>query len=76
MELPPREYELLLCLMRRQGQVLSRSQLLDRVWGIDFEGGDRAVDGRIKALRAALGSAGKQIKTVFKAGYKLEEGAS
>ena len=75
-ELPPREYELLLCLMRHQGQVLSRSQLLDRVWGIDFEGGDRAVDGRIKALRAALGSAGKQIKTVFKAGYKLEEGAS
>ena len=56
--------------------MLSRSQLLDRVWGIDFEGGDRAVDGRIKALRAALGSAGKQIKTVFKAGYKLEEGAS
>ena len=76
MELPPREYELLLCLMRHQGQVLSRSQLLDRVWDIDFEGGDRAVDGRIKALRAALGSAGRQIKTVFKAGYKLEEGAS
>ena len=75
-ELPPREYELLLCLMRHQGQVLSRSQLLDRVWGIDFEGGDRAVDGRIKALRAALGDAGRQIKTVFKAGYKLEEGAS
>ena len=58
------------------GDDLSRSQLLDRVWGIDFEGGDRAVDGRIKALRAALGPAGKQIKTVFKAGYKLEEGAS
>ena len=72
--LPPREYGLLLCLMRNKGQVLSREQLLDKVWGIDFEGGDRAVDGRIKALRAALGSAGKQIKTVFKAGYKLEEG--
>ncbi len=73
-DLPPREYELLLCLLRHQGQVFSRSQLLDRVWGIDFEGGDRAVDGRIKALRAALGPAGMQIKTVFKAGYKLEEG--
>ena len=72
--LPPREYGLLLCLMRNKGQVLSREQLLDKVWGIDFEGGDRAVDGRIKALRAALGPAGKQIKTVFKAGYKLEEG--
>ena len=73
-ELPPREYELLLCLMRNRGRALSRSQLLDRVWGIDFEGGDRAVDGRIKALRAALGPAGRQIKTVFKLGYKLEEG--
>ena len=51
--LPPREYELLLCLMRNKGQVLRREQLLDKVWGIDFEGGDRAVDGRIKALRAA-----------------------
>ena len=43
-----------------------------KVWGIDFEGGDRAVDGRIKVLRAALGPAGKQIRTVFKVGYKLE----
>ena len=73
-ELPPREYELLLCLMRNKGRVLSRDQLLDKVWGVDFDGGDRAVDSRVKALRAALGSAGKQIKTVFKAGYKLEEG--
>ena len=70
--LPPREYELLLCLVRNKGQVLRREQLLDKVWGIDFEGGDRAVDGRIKALRAALGPAGKQIRTVFKVGYKLE----
>ena len=73
--LPPREYELLLCLVRNKGQVLRREQLLDKVWGIDFEGGDRAVDGRIKALRAALGPAGKQIRTVFTVGYKLEEGA-
>lgn len=42
------------------------------MWGIDLEGGDRAVDGRIKVLRAALGPAGKQIRTVFKVGYKLE----
>ena len=67
-ELPPREYELLLCLMRNQGRVLSRDQLLDKVWGVDFDGGDRAVDSRVKALRAALGPAGRQIKTVFKAG--------
>ena len=73
-KLSPREYELLLCLMRNQGQVLSRPQLLDKVWGLDFEGDDRAVDVRIRSLRAALGKAGRQIKTVFKAGYRLEEG--
>lgn len=73
-ELAPRDYALLLCLMRNQGQVLSRAQLLDKVWGIDFDGGERAVDVRIRALRAALGLAGKQIRTVFKAGYRMEGG--
>ena len=71
--LSPKEYDLLLCLMRNRGRVLSRDQLLTRVWGWDFQGGDRAVDGQIKNLRASLGPAGRQIKTVFKAGYKLEE---
>ena len=71
-KLSPREYNLLLCLLRNRGKVLSREQLLTRVWGWDFEGDERAVDVQIKNLRAALGSAGKQIKTVFKAGYKLE----
>ena len=71
-ELTRREYDLLLCLIRNKGQVLSRDQLLDKVWGIDFEGGERAVDVRIKSLRSALGSAGKQVKTVFKVGYRME----
>lgn len=73
-ELAPRDYALLLCLMRNQGQVLSRAQLLDKVWGINFDGGERVVDVRIRALRAALGPAGKQIRTVFKAGYRMEGG--
>ena len=59
--------------VRNRGRVLSREQLLDKVWGLDFEGGDRAVDARIRSLRAALGGAGGQIKTVFKSGYRLEE---
>lgn len=71
--LSPREYALLLCLIRNQGRVLSREQLLDKVWGIDFDGEDRAVDVRVRSLRAALGEAGSQIKTLYKAGYKLEE---
>ncbi len=72
-KLSPREYDLLVCLLRNRGQVLSREQLLDKVWGIDFDGDDRAVDTRIRSLRAALGPAGEQIKTVFKTGYRLEE---
>ena len=71
-KLSPREYDLLLCLLRNRGRVLSRDQLLDRVWDPDFQGEDRAVDVQVKNLRAALGQAGGQIKTVFKAGYKLE----
>ena len=73
MKLPPRDYALLCCLLRNRGQVLSRSQLLDKVWGLDFDGDDRTVDVRIRSLRAALGSAGAQIKTVYKTGYRLEE---
>ncbi len=69
--LTPRGYDLLLCLVRNEGRVMTRGDLLDKVWGLDFEGDDRAVDVQIKNLRAALGSAGKQIKTVFKQGYKL-----
>lgn len=72
--LSPREYELLLCLLRHRGRVLSRAQLLDKVWGLEFEGDERAVDVQVKNLRADLGAAGGQIKTVVKAGYKLEEG--
>ena len=71
-KLSPREFDLLECLMRNKGQVLSREQLLNKVWGLDFEGEDRAVDVRVRSLRAALGTAGVQIKTVYKAGYRLE----
>ncbi len=72
-QLSPREYDLLACLLRNKGRVLSRAQLLDKVWGIDFEGDERAVDVQVKSLRASLGGAGGQIKTVIKAGYKLTE---
>lgn len=71
-KLSPREFDLLECLMRNKGQVLSREQLLNKVWGLDFEGEDRAVDVRVRSLRAALGTAGSQVKTVYKAGYRLE----
>ena len=46
--LSPREYALLECLLRSRGRVLSREELLDKVWGIEFEGDVRAVDVQIK----------------------------
>lgn len=53
-KLSPREYDLLLCLLQNRGAVLSRDQLLTRVWGWDFDGELRAVDVQIKNLRATL----------------------
>ena len=71
-ELSPKEYALLECLMRNKNVVLSRDQLLIKCWGYDYDGDIRAVDTHIKRLREKLGSHAGLIKTVVKAGYKLE----
>lgn len=68
--LPPKEYDLLIYLLDNKDIVLTRDQILDHVWGADYEGYDRAVDTHIKKLRAALGTTGSHIETVIKAGYK------
>ena len=70
--LTPKEYALLLCLMRSKNMVLSREQLLIKCWGYDYEGEARVVDTHIRRLRDKLGTAAGQIKTVIKSGYKLE----
>ena len=71
--LAPKEYDLLLYLIENKDIVLSRNQILDHVWGAEYEGYDRAVDTHIKKLRAALGDSGSHIETVIKAGYKWRE---
>ena len=68
--LPPKEYDLLMYLLDNKDIVLTRDQILDHVWGADYEGYDRAVDTHIKKLRAALGTMGSHIETVIKAGYR------
>ena len=68
-----KEYELFLFLARNQGRVYKRDQLLDRVWGNDYEGSDRTVDTHIKTLRLKLKSYGHLIETVWGLGYKFEE---
>lgn len=70
-ELMPKELDLLLTLMQRKNWVFSREELLDLIWGMDYEGADRTVDNHIKKLRKKLGPAGAQIKTVYTKGYKI-----
>lgn len=68
-EISPREYDLLLYFIENKDRILTRDQILDAVWGSDFEGYDRAVDTYVKKLRATLGSASYHIETVIKSGY-------
>lgn len=70
--LTPKVYAILRILITSRGRMVSREQLLVKVWGYDFEGNERVVDNHVKKLRRALGSAASQIKTVVKIGYKLE----
>lgn len=67
-----KEYELLYFFMANPGQIFSREQLLNRIWGYDFEGTTRTVDTHIKTLRQKLGDEGKHIVTLIRSGYKFE----
>ncbi|WP_130868453.1 response regulator transcription factor [Intestinimonas massiliensis (ex Afouda et al. 2020)] len=67
-----KEYELLHFFMANPGQIFSREQLLNRIWGYDFEGTTRTVDTHIKTLRQKLGDEGKHIVTLIRSGYKFE----
>ena len=73
-ELTYKEYELLKLLLVNAGIVLKRDVILDRVWGMDFQGESRTLDMHIKTLRQKLGEAGTMIKTVRNVGYVMEEG--
>ena len=70
-ELPPKEFAILKYLLEHENWVIDRETLLNRIWGYDYYGTDRVVDNHIKKLRKALGTAGKQIKTIVGRGYKL-----
>ena len=67
-----KEYELLKLLLQNCGIVLSRERIMDRVWGMDFEGESRTVDMHIKTLRQKLGESASIIKTVRNVGYKID----
>ena len=71
-DLTPKEYELLKYLIQNKNIALSRESLLDKVWGYDFYGDDRAIDTHIKTLRNNLKEYRKFIVTVRGMGYKFE----
>lgn len=68
-ELPVREFTLLETFLRHPGQVMSREQLLDRVWGYDYDPGSNIVDVYVGYLRKKLG--GRRIETLRGIGYRL-----
>jgi two-component system OmpR family response regulator len=71
-ELSGREFDLLTCLLRHPGQVLSKRALLDMVWGYDFYGDPNVVEVYVRSLRAKLGDGEHRlIRTVRGVGYRL-----
>ena len=69
-----KEFELLERLMRNQNIVLTRDQLLEDIWGYDFDGETRTVDVHVRTLRQKLGEKGDIIKTVWGVGYRIGGG--
>ena len=73
--MPLKEFELLEMLLRNAGRVLTRMQLIDRVWGQDYIGDTKTLDVHVKRLRAKiepLGGAPRYIVTLRGLGYKFE----
>ncbi len=73
--LPLKEFELLEMFLRNPGRVLTRGQLIDRVWGSDYVGDTKTLDVHVKRLRAKLEpepSEPKYLVTVRGLGYKLD----
>ncbi len=73
-DLSPREFSLLECLLRHAGQVLTRDQLLDQAWPFNVAVTPNAVDAYVHYLRTKLGDEGGRIETVRGVGYRLRDG--
>jgi two-component system, OmpR family, alkaline phosphatase synthesis response regulator PhoP len=71
-ELTPKEFLLLKTLIQANGRVLSRDQLLDKIWGFDYYGDPRTVDVHIRRLRAKLADQEYLVETVKGFGYRIK----
>lgn len=72
-QLTYKEFELLYYLLKNQNIVLTRENVLNEVWGYDYEGETRTVDVHIGTLRQKLGKSGALIQTIRNVGYKIGE---
>jgi DNA-binding response OmpR family regulator len=76
MHLTRKEFELLTVLVSNPGRAFSREFLVERIWGTDFDGFDRAVDTHVTRLRKKLGPLGDRIVTVWGVGYRFNPDTS
>ena len=75
--LTPTEFRLLALLVREPGRTFTREQIIDRVFGYDFDGFDRTVDAHMSSLRRKVDTVpgtAKRIQTVYGSGYRLNDG--
>lgn len=70
-ELTKKEFELLKYLLENKGIVLTRNQILCKIWGYDFDGETRTVDVHVRTLRQKLGEEGNLIETIRGIGYRI-----
>lgn len=71
-DLTPKEYELLVYLIKNQNIAVRREQLLEKVWGYDYYGDDRTLDTHMKLLRKKIGEYANCIITIRRVGYRFE----
>ena len=72
-DLPNKEYELLLYLIKNRGNALTRQAIISKVWGYEYDSDDRTLDTHMKLLRKDLGEYGKYISTIRGVGYRFEK---
>lgn len=75
LDLSRTEFNLLRLFLANPGRAFSRAYLLEAIWGVDYVGGDRAVDNTVMRLRKKLGATGDAIETVWGLGYRLQADA-
>lgn len=72
-KLRPREFALLVYLIENKGVLLTREQIINRVWGLEYEGEYRTVDTHVKRIREKIGEHSQCIHTIWGEGYKIED---